>query len=78
MKPTEAVKQKDDGFFASALRYTAIATTLPAAIVVGYLVGNGLDKWFGTTYLKIVFLILGIVGGFAELIRQLMRDMSKK
>ena len=63
---------------ASALRYTAIATTLPAAIFAGYLIGYWLDKWLGTTYLKIVFLILGIAGGFAQIIQQLMRDSSKK
>jgi F0F1-type ATP synthase assembly protein I len=72
------VKEKDDGFVASALRYTAIATTIPAAILVGYLIGTFLDKWLGTTYLRIVFLILGVVAGFVELIRQLARDSSKK
>lgn len=72
------MKEKDDGFVASALKYTAVATTLPAATFVGYLIGVGLDKWLGTTYLKIVFLVLGIVSGFAELIRQLMRDSSRK
>ena len=70
--------EKKDGFVASALRYTAMATTLPAAIFAGYLIGYWLDKWLGTTYLKIVFLVLGIVGGFAQIIQQLMRDSSKK
>jgi F0F1-type ATP synthase assembly protein I len=67
------VKEKD-GFTASALRYTAIATMLPATTFVGYLIGHWLDKVFGTTYLTMVFLILGIVGGFVELIRELTRN----
>jgi F0F1-type ATP synthase assembly protein I len=71
------VSEKNDGFMASALKYTAIATTLPAATFAGYLIGYWLDKSFGTTYLKIVFLVLGIVSGFVQLIRQLMRDSSK-
>jgi len=37
-------------------------------------VGYALDKAFGTTYLKIVFLFLGIASGFIELIRDLTRD----
>ena len=48
----------------AAARYTAVAMTLPSATIAGYLIGYGLDHWLGTTYLKIVCLILGIVGGF--------------
>jgi F0F1-type ATP synthase assembly protein I len=62
----------------AAARYTAVAMALPSATLAGYLIGYGLDRWLGTTYLKIVFLILGIVGGFYELIRQLMQDMNSK
>jgi F0F1-type ATP synthase assembly protein I len=63
---------------AAAARYTAIAMTLPGATFAGYLIGYALDRWLGTTYLKIVFLILGILGGFIELVRSLMRDMGPK
>jgi F0F1-type ATP synthase assembly protein I len=72
------VKEKGDGFMAAALRYTAIATMLPASTFAGYLIGTVLDKWLGTGYLKIVFLILGIVSGFAQLIRELMRHTGEK
>ena len=69
--------KRNDGFMASAARYTSVALTLPSAIIAGYFIGYGLDRWFGTTYLNIVFLILGIVAGFYELIRVLMRDMNR-
>ena len=69
-------KPRNDGFMASAARYTSIAMTLPSAVVGGYFLGYGLDLWLHTTYLKIVFLLLGIVAGFYELIRFLMRDMN--
>jgi F0F1-type ATP synthase assembly protein I len=72
------VKEKGDGFTASALRYTAIATMLPASTFAGYLIGHWLDEWLGTSYLMIVFLLLGIAGGFVQLIRQLMRDSGSK
>jgi len=68
--------KRNDGFLFSAARYTSIAMYLPAATFAGYIIGYALDKWLGTSYLKIVFLILGIVSGFYELIRQLMRDMK--
>jgi F0F1-type ATP synthase assembly protein I len=68
------VKEKGDGFMASALRYTAIATMLPAAIFAGYLIGHWMDGRFGTGYLTLVFVILGIVGGFVQLLRELMRS----
>jgi F0F1-type ATP synthase assembly protein I len=62
----------------AAARYTAVAMTLPSATLAGYLVGYGLDRWLGTTYLKIVCLIIGIVAGFYGLIQQLMKDMGSK
>jgi ATP synthase protein I len=72
------VKEKGDGFTASALRYTAIATMLPATTFAGYLIGHWLDKWLGTGYLTMVFLILGIVSGFVQLIRELTRNTGSK
>ena len=72
------MKEKGDGFMAAALRYTAIATMLPASTFAGYLVGTFLDKWLGTSYLNIVFLLLGVAGGFVQLIRELMRHTGEK
>jgi F0F1-type ATP synthase assembly protein I len=57
--------------------YTALAFMLPAATFVGYAIGYLLDKAFGTHFLYIPFLILGIVAGFVQLIRQLMRDTGE-
>ncbi len=54
--------------------YTSLAIMLPAATLVGYIIGYLLDKAFHTHFLYIPFLILGIAAGFVQLIRQLMRD----
>ena len=62
----------------SAARYISIATMLPACTFVGYAIGYGLDRWLGTHYLNIVFLILGIVAGFMQLVRQLMTDIHEQ
>jgi F0F1-type ATP synthase assembly protein I len=47
---------------------------LPASTVAGFLIGRWLDGMFGTTWLKILFLVLGSAAGFVALIRQIMRD----
>jgi F0F1-type ATP synthase assembly protein I len=66
--------EKKDDFFTAVARYTGIAMALPVATFVGYLIGYGLDRFFGTSFLKIVFLLLGIAGGFIQLIRELSRE----
>jgi len=70
--------ERPDKAVISAARYISIASLLPASTFVGYLIGYGLDRWLGTTYLHIVFLILGIVAGFVQLIRQLMSDIHSQ
>ena len=55
-------------------QYTSLALLLPVSTFVGYLIGGLLDRAFHTDFLYIVFLILGSIGGFVELIRQVMRD----
>ena len=41
----------------------------PACIVIGYGMGVYLDRWLGTSFLKIVFLLLGIAAGFVSFFR---------
>jgi F0F1-type ATP synthase assembly protein I len=61
-------------FTAVVGQYTSLAFLLPAATFTGYAVGYLLDRAFGTHFLYIPFLLLGIAGGFVQLVRQLMRD----
>jgi F0F1-type ATP synthase assembly protein I len=51
---------------------------LPAATVVGYGIGYLLDNALGTSFLKPVFLILGIAAGFVQLIKQVQKDTSDR
>jgi F0F1-type ATP synthase assembly protein I len=55
-------------------QYSGLALLLPVSTFAGYLIGYWLDRALGTAWLRIVFLILGSVGGFVALIRQIMRD----
>ncbi len=55
-------------------RYSAIGMTIPSHLVAGWLIGTFLDWVFKTTYLNIVFILVGIVSGFIEMIRLASRD----
>ena len=68
--------QRDDTM-AQVAKYISLAFTLPAAAVAGYVIGYLLDKAFGTTFLRIVFLLLGIAGGLIEVIRSLLKDTKE-
>ena len=49
--------------------YSSLAAVLPSCVFAGYLIGYLLDKYFGTTYLYIVFMVLGIITGFIQIFR---------
>jgi F0F1-type ATP synthase assembly protein I len=55
--------------------YLSLGFLLPVTTVAGGLIGYLMDKEFGTAWMYIPGLILGAVGGFVELIRQLTRDL---
>ncbi|MGH9510687.1 MAG: AtpZ/AtpI family protein [Terriglobales bacterium] len=57
-------------------KYSQLAFIFPAATIVGWLIGAGLDRWLHTSWLYLVGLILGIVAGFVELIRAAMSDAN--
>ena len=54
--------------------YASLGVMLPASTVTGYFIGLALDRWLGTTYLYIVFLVLGSVAGFVELFRTVTKN----
>jgi F0F1-type ATP synthase assembly protein I len=67
-------KPEKRSFILQAARYSQLAFTLPAATVVGWLMGAGLDRWMGTSHLYLVGLVFGIAAGFVELIRTVTRE----
>jgi F0F1-type ATP synthase assembly protein I len=69
MKPDQ-----DEGAWALVGRYSGMGFILPACGLVGVVIGWLLDKLFHTHFLYIVFLLLGLVGGFVELLRKLEAD----
>jgi F0F1-type ATP synthase assembly protein I len=47
----------------------SVGMVFPVSILIGYGMGYMLDRWFGTTWLKIVFLLFGVAAGFVSFIR---------
>jgi len=41
----------------------------PVSLAIGYAIGYFLDRFFGTKYLTIIFLLLGIAAGFVSFFR---------
>ena len=60
---------KKQNFWLQAGQISQVAFVLPAATVVGWLLGSGMDRWLHTSWLWMAGLILGIVAGFVDLIR---------
>ena len=56
--------------------YASLGGLLPATTVTGHLVCLLLHPLFHTSFLYLVFLILGIAAGFMELIRVVSRNSS--
>ena len=63
-------KQPEKPVYKQLLDASSVGIYLVVATFVGLAMGYGLDKLFGTSpYLTVIFLILGIIAGFRELIR---------
>jgi F0F1-type ATP synthase assembly protein I len=54
-------------------KYSELAFIIPAAVVVGLLVGKLLDYWLHTHWLFLGGIIFGAVVGFVQMIRMVAR-----
>ncbi|HUS18032.1 MAG TPA: AtpZ/AtpI family protein [Terriglobales bacterium] len=68
--PEEPRKKKA---LVEGLKYTHIAFAIPGGVIAGWLLGALLDHWLGTKYLYLVGLGLGVIAGFYDLIRSVIR-----
>lgn len=63
-------KKTEKPVYRQLLEASSVGINLVISTFVGLAIGYGLDKLFGTSpYLTIIFLIIGIIAGFRELIR---------
>lgn len=64
--------------WATIARYSEIGFIIPAAVLLGFLIGRLLDYWLHTKWIFIVGLIFGAVVGFVEMIRMATSSMEDK
>ena len=68
--------QKQPNAAVTWARYSEIAFIIPAAVVVGLLLGKLADYLFHTRWLTVAGIVIGAIAGFMQLIRTVMRDQS--
>lgn len=66
-------KDPDKSGMATVGRYLAVGIMLPVSSMVGYGIGYELDLHLGAHWLAIALMLLGTVGGFIQLIREITR-----
>ena len=71
--PSDDPKGKDSPAIMWA-KYSQLAFVLPAAVVVGLLLGRLFDYWFNTKWLYMAGIIVGAIAGFVDIIRTVMKD----
>jgi len=76
--PEDSPERQKRSLILQLANYSQLAFIFPAATVVGWLIGAGLDRWLHTSWLYLVGLILGILAGFVELIRLVTSSESKE
>jgi len=58
-------------------KYLSLALTLPASVVAGYLLGAAADHFLHLPILRALGIILGMVAGLTQILRELFRESKK-
>ncbi|HUM03851.1 MAG TPA: AtpZ/AtpI family protein [Terriglobales bacterium] len=75
MRDLSKPPEKKDPLVALA-RYSEIGFIIPASVLLGFLLGKGLDYWLHTRWLYLVGLLFGAVVGFTQMIRMAMSSFK--
>ncbi len=64
--------------WASVARYSEIGFIIPAAVLLGFVLGKLLDYWLHTKWLTVSGIIFGAVVGFVQMIRSATASFKDK
>jgi F0F1-type ATP synthase assembly protein I len=67
----DAPNDKNSGLkdFAKAESMIQLAIIMPAACVIGWLMGAAMDRWLHTDWIYVVGILVGAVAGFVQIYR---------
>jgi len=71
-------EKPDTNPWVAVARYSELGFVIPAAVLLGFLLGKLLDYWLHTTWIFIVGVIFGAVLGFVEMIRMATSSFKDK
>jgi len=64
-------------FDSNLIRISSVGLELGLSVIIGLLVGDYLDEFFGTKpWLLLTFLIIGLIAGFRSVLRIVMKNKS--
>jgi hypothetical protein len=69
--------QSPKSAWVGAEKYIQLGMTLPAATVIGWILGELLKRWLHFDWLPLAGLILGIVSGFVYFVRMALSEDFK-
>jgi ATP synthase protein I len=76
-KPEGTSQDSQGGELRQYLRLSTLGLEIGIALAIGILIGWLLDRFFGTRpWFMIIFMILGIVAGFRNIVRLARKDWS--
>jgi cadmium resistance protein CadD (predicted permease) len=58
-------------------KYLSLALTLPASVAAGYILGALADHWLHVRFLRVIGIILGMVAGLIQVLRELSREQKR-
>jgi F0F1-type ATP synthase assembly protein I len=58
-------------------KYLSLAFTLPASVLAGYILGSIADHWLNIPVLRAAGILLGMVAGLVQIIREISRDEQR-
>jgi F0F1-type ATP synthase assembly protein I len=73
-----AEDQKKSNPMVLLARYSEIGFVLPAAVIVGYLMGLGLDHWLHQHWIYIAGIIFGAILGFVKMIQMALASSNER
>lgn len=77
-KPMKKKPPSDQSDPRDVLEASTVGLHLVVAIFIGFGIGWWLDGLFGTSWMKIVWLIFGIIAGYLNVIREIRRINARE